>query len=499
MLDTSILRLSDDLLDSTESREVISFRDYVDSVNPRYRWYRHHEAVAACLQDVADGKINRLMILMPRRHGKTELASRLFPAYYLHRHPSRFVGLASYGQQVASPMSKAARMNFVRGGGDLDPAMRQVKEWHTMHGGGMWAVGRGGSLTGRGWNLGIADDTIKDDKEARSNDIKEGMREWWGSVFYTGAEPPEQLVLVNTTWADDDLSGWRLTEEEEEIKLGAFGEPERWHVVCLPAIMPAPKHRRTFPATCTVERDWRKTGDALWPEKYPLKRLLQIRKNAKSWFDPLYQQNPVPLDGGIITRKMLSDVRPMSSAPPMLRRIAFVDLAVSEKDTADLTVCFVVGLGIDGRFYIYPPYYGQYESPETVVGCANLCKKYKAQMLGYEDVAYQRSFGQQMRKFIKGKPAYATLSIVDVRVDRDKLARARAWTPAARDAGMVLLDDGSGWVEDMVPMMVRFPKHRYKDPVDALGGAMKMHSELGGGMNALAGGKKNDPLSPHSR
>ena len=434
---------------------------------------------------------------MPPGHSKTETWSKLFSSYFLWRFPEQWVSLASYGQKLANRNSKQSRLYYKTAGGDLDPAMSQVREWHTLSGGGLWAVGRGGAATGSHYHLGIADDMIKGEREARSKDVLENLMDWWGSVFYTRALEDSSIVIVQTQWNESDLAGSTLAAEEDEIKLGRLGLCENWHVVYMPAIMPSEKHRRVFPSSCTVEPDNRKPGEILWPERFPLRELLLRRKNAKEWWEPLYQQNPIPMGGGIITKAMLSDVRALGTEPMMLRRVAFADLAVSEKESADLTVCFVVGLGIDGRYYVFPPYIAQEESPVTVVEIARLAKQYRASILGYEDVAYQRSFGQQMKRLIRskkdrnGRLEFAGLAVKGIRPDRDREARARAWTPLAEECGLVLLDDGSGWIDEVVPIMTRFPKSRYKDHVDALGGALMMLSEIAtGASKARSGGKR---------
>src|SRR5262245_49607525 len=81
---------------SARKRKSLSFRSYISYISPRYRWYRHCEILADILQRVADGKIKRLMVFEPPRHGKSETVSRLFTSYFLHRYPDRWVGLSSY-------------------------------------------------------------------------------------------------------------------------------------------------------------------------------------------------------------------------------------------------------------------------------------------------------------------------------------------------------------------------------------------------------------------
>ena len=132
--------------------DVLSFRDFIARVNPRYQFYRHAEQLIEVLQHVADGEIRRLMVFMPPRHGKSELCSRLLPAYFLHRHPERFVGLASYGADLSYGFSRNARANFEEIGGRLASDAAAVKYWATAEGGGMWAAGVGGPITGRGYH-----------------------------------------------------------------------------------------------------------------------------------------------------------------------------------------------------------------------------------------------------------------------------------------------------------------------------------------------------------
>ena len=96
--------------------EPLSFREFIRLVNPRLQFYRHIEILIDVLQRVADGNLPRLMIFMPPRHGKSEVASRLFCAYYVYRHPERFVGLTSYAAGLAYTLSRNARSNYLATG-----------------------------------------------------------------------------------------------------------------------------------------------------------------------------------------------------------------------------------------------------------------------------------------------------------------------------------------------------------------------------------------------
>src|SRR4029077_14941893 len=118
-----------------------------------------------------------------------------------------------------------------------------VKHWLTRDGGGLWAAGVGGPATGKGFHLGIVDDPIKDAQEAASSAIRARNKDWYGSVFSTREEPNGAIVVVQTRWHEDDLSGYLLQLEADE--------PEHWYIVNLPAIAD-PENTLAFPPTCTV-------------------------------------------------------------------------------------------------------------------------------------------------------------------------------------------------------------------------------------------------------
>lgn len=135
-----------------EPLPVEPFRDYVARVQPGYRFYKHCEVMIAVLQRIADGEIKRAMFFAPPRSGKSQLLSRLFPAYYLGRFPDRFYGLCSYGAALANDLSRAARDYYQRGGAPFREDATAIANWLTARGGGMWSAGVGGAITGKGFS-----------------------------------------------------------------------------------------------------------------------------------------------------------------------------------------------------------------------------------------------------------------------------------------------------------------------------------------------------------
>mgnify|MGYP003564161794 CR=1 FL=1 len=136
-------------------RTVLSLREYIKRVNPRFRFYSHLDKLISTLQRVADGDIKRLMVFMPPRHGKSETVSRLFSAYYLARYPQRWAAITSYASELAFTLSRAARDNYLAAGGPINNDVTSVKHWETGKGGGCWAVGDGRWRAGDGQRLSL--------------------------------------------------------------------------------------------------------------------------------------------------------------------------------------------------------------------------------------------------------------------------------------------------------------------------------------------------------
>lgn len=333
-------------------RPPLSFREFIALVKPRYQFYRHCDELIAVLQRVADGELRRLMVFEPPRHGKSELVSRLFPAYYLYRHPDRFVGLASYGAELAYTLSRAARENYQRAGGALDAASRAVKHWQTRSAGGLWAAGVAGPATGKGYHLGVIDDPLKDAASALSAKIRATQRDWWDSVWSTREEPGGAQIVVLTRWHEEDLAGYLLSMEADE--------PESWYIVNLPAIA-EPIEPERFPATCTIHPDWRQEGEALCEERYPLQRLRRMAKRiGEFFFGALFQQRPRPRDGGMFKRA----VKFVDAVPTGVTRVRYWDKAGAAPDKGDYTVGVLVAKDTDSNIYIEDVVRGQWEAAE---------------------------------------------------------------------------------------------------------------------------------------
>lgn len=459
----------------------LSFREFIQRVNPKYRFYAHAEILIDYLQRVADGEIDRLMIFMPPRHSKSETASRLFTAYYVYTYPFRWVGLCSYGAELAEGLSRVAQGHYREAGGRMDPKAGAVNLWGTLDGGGMWAAGVGGAITGRGFHLGIVDDPIKNSEEAHSETIREKHKDWWDSTFYTRAEPGAAIVVIQTRWHEDDLSGFLLSRENGD-------EPEQWTILNLPAIAEDPDADR-FPETCTVVPDYREMGAALCPERYNAEKLNKIRRRIRPYFwNALYQQRPAAPEGAILKNHWWRFWRPAGSElppvpvrladgsiflAPVADRPAFLDQQLQSWDMAFKDAessSYVVGQvwGRTGAMrYLLDQVRGQWEFTKTAAEVVKLVNRYPdATLRLIEDKANGPAVISALGKRVSG--------LVAVQVEGSKEARARAISGDI-EAGNVYLPHPAiaPWIWEFMEECRAFPHGSHDDQVDALSQALR--------------------------
>ena len=156
---------------------------------PGYAFHTWAERLIALLQRVADGQLNRLIVCCPPRLGKSLLVSKLFPAYWVSRYPTRFCAIASYSAELAYAHSREARHYYRAVGHPLSKDSTAVGNWLTPDRGGCIAAGVRGPFTGKGYALGIIDDPYKGPEDANSAAQRQKLIEWFQSVWLTRSGP----------------------------------------------------------------------------------------------------------------------------------------------------------------------------------------------------------------------------------------------------------------------------------------------------------------------
>lgn len=411
---------------------------------PRYRTSRHHEMIAAKLEAVERGKISRLMIFMPPRHGKSELASRRFPAWFLGRNPQAQFISASYNSELAGDFGRDAR-NIVASPefGALFPAIglapdsKAANRWNTAQGGSYIAAGVGTAVTGRGADVFSIDDPVKDRAEADSETQRDATWAWYTSTAYTRLMPGGRIVVTQTRWHEDDLSGRLLAQQ------AAGGD--QWDVLELPAIAD--------------------DGEALWPDAYPLPALERIRANiGPRDFTALYQQRPAPETGDYFRKEWL---RPVATLPPLssLRTFMGSDYAVTGGG-GDYTVHAVVGIDSDDRMYLCDIWRGQATSDVWCNAFCDMVLRWKPMGAAEETGQIKSAIGPWLDRVQRERRAYVARSQFPTR--GDKAVRAQSFRGRIAATGLHIPMDAP-WRADLEAEMMSFPAGRHDDQVDALG------------------------------
>lgn len=233
---------------------------------------------AACLRLVTDPNYNRLIVEMPVRHGKSEFCSKLFPAWFLMLFPERNCILATHGADFSAEFGYKIR-SLIRDYGPrltgvrLDPDFRSRDHFRLAppHTGQLRTASPGSSIAGRGAHLLIGDDLVKDQQEAASPARRESLWRWFQGEALTRLEPGGKVLLVMSRRHPDDLTGRCLAMNPD------LPPDQQWHTIRFPALS--------------------ETGEALWPERYSVERLEQIRMGMELagtsyLWECLYQQNP---------------------------------------------------------------------------------------------------------------------------------------------------------------------------------------------------------------
>lgn len=397
--------------------------------NPRYETGWFNELLSAELDqflvDVEDGKMPRLMIFAPPRSGKSELASRRFPAMVLGKHPEWHVISCSYSSTLAERMSRdtqriiqSKRYSEVyentRMGGVRSPATKTDEFWELLnsngelHYGSYRAAGVNGGITGQGMNIGIIDDPAKDYKTASSPTYQEAVIDWYDTTFFTRADPKiNGIIIILTRWHKNDLAGQLLKKAEEG--------GEQWRVVSFP--MEAEKEE--VHELNGKKYLLRKPGEILFPERMPQEFVEKCKQRGSLVWNALYQQRPTAKGGGLIKSEWFGEYREL---PPLKWRAVYGDTAQKTKEVNDFSVFEHWGLGVDGYMYLIDMIRGKWEADELkrrAIAFWNSCKQIKNGSLRHmaiEDKASGTGLIQSIRKD-------ALCPVKAIQRDKDKYTR----------------------------------------------------------------------------
>ena len=438
------LRLS--LLEARD-KATTEFLDFCKYVWPEIIIGEHHRRIAAALDRVVAGKCKRLMIAMPPRHGKSQMGSYLFPAYLMGKLPQSKLIVGSHTAELAQRFGRMIR-NLVEDERymelfphtKLSVDSKAAGRWNTSQGGEAFFIGKGGAMTGRGGDIIILDD-ILDEQDAISDTAMENTWEWYTSGPRQRLQPNGSIIVINTRWKTDDLSG-RLLRQQGQLK------SDQWEILEFPAILPS--------------------GNPLWPEYWALEELEKVKMSIglKKW-NAQWQQQPTNDDGAILKRDWWRRWK-YEEPPNCSYIIQTYDTAYSKKETADFSVIATWGVfrpSADSgpNLILLGVRKGRWDFPELKRVAKDEYKYWNPDNVLIEAKATGTPLQHEMRKM--GIPV-TMYSPGGRRTGQDKVSRANAVAPIL-ESGMVWYPEDEEFAQDLVEECAAFPNGNHDDQVDA--------------------------------
>ena len=421
------------------------FLSFVKFVWPEFIEGAHHRHVAKKFNELAEGKITRLIINMPPRHTKSEFASFLLPAWMVGRHPKLKIIQATHTGELAIRFGRKAKtlIDSPEYRKIFETALREDSQaagrWETAQGGEYFAAGVGGAITGRGADLLIIDDPHSE-QDALSATAMESAYEWYTSGPRQRLQPGAKIVLVMTRWSKKDLTGMLLSKQKE-------AKADQWHVVEFPAILDHGTHQ-----------------EPVWPEYWNKEELEKVKATLPvgKW-NAQWMQNPTSEEGAIIKREWWRKWD-KDTIPPLQHVIQSYDTAFMKKETADFSAITTWGIfypdqDSGANLILLDAIKGRFEFPELRRKALEQYKYWNPETVIVEAKA-------------SGLPLTYELRQMDIPVisftpskGNDKHVRVNTCAPLF-ESGMIWAPD-QNFAEEVIEECAAFPHGDHDDLVDA--------------------------------
>mgnify|MGYP003650794532 FL=1 len=420
------------------------FLKYVRKIWPEFIAGAHHKMIAKKFEDIANGKIKRLIINMPPRHTKSEFASYLFPSWVIGREPKTKIIQTTHTAELAVNFGRKVRnliatteYQNIFDSVNLQADSKAAGRWSTNHGGEYFAAGVGGAITGRGADLLIIDDPHSE-QDALSDTAMDHAYEWYTSGPRQRLQPGGAIVIVMTRWSLRDLT-------EKVLKAQGYDDnSDKWEVIEFPALMPS--------------------GKSCWPEYWDQKELEGVRASlsAAKW-NAQWQQDPTSEEGAIIKKEWWQRWDG-DDVPQLEYIIQSYDTAFSKKETADYSAITTWGVFYpkqDGpaNLILLDSKKGRWDFPELKGKALEQYNFWEPETVIVEAKASGTPLTQELRQL--GIP------VVNFTPSKgnDKLTRVHSVSPLF-ESGMIWAPD-ERWADEVIEECAAFPNGEHDDLVDS--------------------------------
>ena len=432
-----------------------SFPEFCTLCYPRFVLAAHLELLAGLLEQVERGDLRRLIVSLHPGSGKSTLL-QLFGSWYLGRDPKRRIVSTSAAERLVVRNSRAMRDVFREAAWPFEAKLATEATaagvWETSAGGGVYAVGTDGVITGWRGHLIVCDD-LQDGPGSKLE--RDGLEDWFRGKLLTRLEPNGAVVIVQTRWSKDDLPG--------RLIAGARGK--QWYYVRIPALSEG-------------EGDplGRVEGEALWPGRFNAEALGEIRADIGSkHFAAQYQGLPVVAGGEIFKAEWFGRYR--SSELDRDGRLKFSRI-ICTLDAANKTgvrndYSVVLTMGEHGEnFYVLDVWRRRVEYPELKRVVLTIHDQWRPSHFYIEDTANATALIQQLKD-------ESDLPIIGVRVTASKESRAESVSGIV-EAGRIVLPEDAPWLATFEDEVCSFPSGDHDDVVDAFTLALSQITSRGG-------------------
>jgi predicted phage terminase large subunit-like protein len=456
-----------------------SFLAFVKKMWPGFISGRHHAVVAKAFEGIADGSIKRLAISMPPRHTKSEFGSYLFPAWFLGKFPEKKVMQSSNTSELAVGFGRKVRnlvdseqYHEVFPNVKLRQDSKSAGRWAVNDRGEYFAIGVGGTMTGRGADVVIIDDPHSEQEAtlaAGNPGIYDSTYEWYTSGPRQRLQPGGAIIIIATRWSDRDLIGQVLKDSAKR------GKDEEWKVIEFPAILPS--------------------GNPLWPEFWPLNLLEDLKAELPiSKWNAQYQQTPTGEEGAMIKREWWQ-IWEKDDPPQCEFIIQSWDTAFTKNERSDFSACTTWGVfnkdenERDPHLILLDAFQKRMEFPELKDKAYEMYKEWEPDVCLIEAKAAGAPLIYELRQMGLIVSEY-TPTRGTKKVPNDKFARLSSVADIFR-SGKVWIPDRR-WAHEVVEQMAAFPNAEHDDLVDSTVQAMLRFRS--GGLIKLESDERDEPF-----
>jgi predicted phage terminase large subunit-like protein len=446
-----------------------TFLTFVKHVMPEFVVEEVHVLIARHLEKLKAQEIDRLMVLMPPRTGKSLTTSELLPAWWEGHFPSDKLLHASYAATLVEKFGRKIRnlimseeYHEVFPGTEVAKDSRASAQWGTTSKGEYNAVGVGGGVAGKGGNLLLIDDPVSE-QDMFSKSAHDMTYEWYGSGYYTRRQPDRNAILLTMTrWRVDDLCGRLLADAI--VKPGA----DQWAVLKIPAIVDQETADLLNACSGDAHIDtphFYRVGDSFSPRRWPLAELMRTKNtiSRKAWAS-LYLQSPTEEGGNIIQSDWWKPWKATTPLPTFEYILQSYDTAFEEGETNDYSARVTLGVfkrQSDSRMCVFliERMKERLTFPNLLDNALASIKEYRPDRVVVEKAASGIPLIQEMRK--RGIP------VSPMPPKGSKVARANA-AAISFEQGVVYYPEDRQWARDVIDECAAFPNGAHDDVPDAM-------------------------------